>query len=244
MAFHAGSPTHRQGLDVVVINEPCTWSPFPDYSPHFRGLAKRSEITCLRQDKHDLKRIHIIGGKNHGKTTLVTELVHDLTERGYRVATIKHTHHQHELDTPGKDSYLHRQAGAKVVGIVARNLSAAYWPTPDRDLQFSDPYQQFTNLTANCDLILVEGDQQTEAAKIEVWRADVGPAPLAAADDSILAVVSDDPVPSTCHVYPRSDLSRLVSAIEDSLALMSDVKNGFLATYLQQRSPRSRARFA
>ncbi len=161
-----------------------------------------------------MKRIHIIGGKNHGKTTLVRELVRALSDRGYRVATIKHTHHQHELDTPGKDSFLHRQAGAKVVGIVARNLSAAYWPTPDRSSEPTDPYQQFMKLTANCDLVVVEGDQHTQAAKIEVWRAEVGRAPLAAEDDTILAVVSDDPVPLACRVYPRSDLSLLVTAIQ------------------------------
>ena len=45
-----------------------------------------------------MKRLHIIGGKNHGKTTLVVELVEEFTRRGMTVGTIKHTHHQHELD--------------------------------------------------------------------------------------------------------------------------------------------------
>jgi molybdopterin-guanine dinucleotide biosynthesis protein MobB len=162
-----------------------------------------------------MNRLHIVGRKNHGKTALIADLVAHFTSQGLSVATIKHTHHAHELDTPGKDSFLHRQAGANVVGIVARNLSAAFWPTPDRDSESTDQYRQFEKLTADCDLVLVEGDQHTKAAKIEVWRANVGSAPLAAEDNSILAVVTDDPIPVACHIYPRSDLSILVTAIQE-----------------------------
>ena len=60
----------------------------------------------------------IAGYKNAGKTTLVVELVRELTARGLRVATVKHAHHEFDIDHPGKDSYLHREAGATEV-IVA-----------------------------------------------------------------------------------------------------------------------------
>ena len=59
-----------------------------------------------------MKRVHVIGGKNHGKTTLIMDLIRELTARGLQVGTIKHTHHKHELDIPGKDSYRHRESGA------------------------------------------------------------------------------------------------------------------------------------
>ena len=73
-------------------------------------------------------RIHIVGRRNSGKTTLVCELVAALTKRGYRVATIKHTHHHHELDTPGKDSWHHREAGAAAVGILSPRMTAMFFP--------------------------------------------------------------------------------------------------------------------
>ena len=57
----------------------------------------------------------IIGWKNSGKTTLVVALVRELTARGFRVATVKHAHHAFDIDQPGKDSYLHREAGAQDV---------------------------------------------------------------------------------------------------------------------------------
>jgi len=161
-----------------------------------------------------MNRLHIVGRKNHGKTTLVAELVAHFTNQGLSVATIKHTHHAHELDTPGKDSFCHRQAGACLVGIVAKNLSAAYWPTPASESDSSVQYEEFERLAEKCDLVLVEGDLHATAPKIEVWRAAIGPAPLAVENDSILAVVSDDPAPVACDTYPRRDLSTLTARIQ------------------------------
>ena len=74
-----------------------------------------------------VKRIHIVGRKNHGKTTLVVDLIQAMRKAGCRVGSIKHTHHGHELDTPGKDSHRHRTAGADVVGICSPSLNALFW---------------------------------------------------------------------------------------------------------------------
>jgi len=75
-----------------------------------------------------MRRLHIVGRKNSGKTTFIVELVRYFTSSGLRIGTIKHTHHQHELDTPGKDSHRHREAGAQVVGILSRAMSAVFLP--------------------------------------------------------------------------------------------------------------------
>ena len=77
-----------------------------------------------------MKRLHIVGRKNSGKTTLIVDLVQLLTKNGCRVGTIKHTHHHHELDTPGKDSHRHREAGAELVGVVSRSMTAVFRPRP------------------------------------------------------------------------------------------------------------------
>jgi molybdopterin-guanine dinucleotide biosynthesis protein B len=152
-----------------------------------------------------MKRLHIIGGKNHGKTTLIVELVREFTRRGILVGTIKHTHHRHELDVPGKDSYQHRTAGAAVVGILSPSMTAIFLPTPvDRGAE--DRYAAFAPWFAHCALVLVEGDSQTRAPKIEVWRAERATSPLAADDTSVLAVVTDDPIPISAEVLPRSDI--------------------------------------
>lgn len=162
-----------------------------------------------------LKRIHIVGRKNSGKTTLITELVAQLTTRGCRVGTIKHTHHHHELDTPGKDSHRHREAGAAVVGILSPGMSAMFRPN-SHGLGSAERYSEMAALFSDCDLVLVEGDLGTTAPKIEVWRAVVSARPLADEDASIAALVTEDTIEIRVPVWRRSD----VSAVADQLLLM------------------------
>lgn len=154
-----------------------------------------------------MRRLHVLGRKNHGKTTLVAELVAELTRRGWRIGTIKHTHHHHELDTPGKDSHRHRLAGSQVVGILSPRMNAVFWePAPVAEPS-SPPhipgaveaethrYADFERFMHACDLVVVEGDTMTDADKIEVWRAGLESRPIAAGQPSILAMVTDDDLP-------------------------------------------------
>ncbi|MBC7968392.1 MAG: molybdopterin-guanine dinucleotide biosynthesis protein B [Fuerstia sp.] len=158
-------------------------------------------------------RIHIVGRKNSGKTTLVCELVREFTARGLKVATVKHTHHHHELDTPGKDSHKHRQAGAAAVGILSPHMTALFIPT-EREQRGESRYVQFEVQFSDCDLILVEGDLQATAPRIEVWRSTGSESPYAANDSAIAAVVSDDaPQGLTCAVWRRQDVATIADNI-------------------------------
>ena len=160
-----------------------------------------------------MKRIHIVGHKNSGKTTLIVQLVGELARKGYRVGTIKHTHHHHELDIPGKDSYRHREAGAESVGVISQRMNAIFWPqSKGRDK--SDTYQQFERMMNQCDIVLVEGDSQADVPKIEVFRTDTGQEPKALSDSTIRALVTDDEVAIEIPVWNRSDLKMIVENIE------------------------------
>jgi molybdopterin-guanine dinucleotide biosynthesis protein MobB len=154
-----------------------------------------------------LKRVHIVGRKNSGKTTLIVDLVQHLTANGYRVGTIKHTHHHHELDTPGKDSHRHREAGAAVVGILSPGMTAVFRPTDRAGNDTTDRYDELAPMFADCDLVLVEGNLQTTAFKVEVWRAAVTEQPIAAQDSSIAAVITDDAVRVAVPTWSRADIS-------------------------------------
>ena len=166
----------------------------------------------------DFNRIHIIGRQNHGKTTLVAELVREFSVRGRRVGTIKHTHHQHELDTPGKDSHVHRVAGAEAVGILSPSMSAVFLPQNDQASNKEDRYSQILPLMTTCEFVLVEGDSQTCAPKIEVWRAALDTPAIASDDQSILAVVTDDSYrDGKTLVLPRCDVARLAEWIEETV---------------------------
>jgi molybdopterin-guanine dinucleotide biosynthesis protein B len=157
-----------------------------------------------------MQRLHIVGRKNHGKTTLVVELVAELTRRGRRVGTIKHSRHIHELDAPGTDSFRHRHAGAQAAAIVSAELVGVFFPRPP----LLDVYERLEPLYAQCDLVLVEGHIDLPGTKIEVWRAGLGTASLAAERDDIAAVVSDDPLNVAVSVLPRHPIDRVVEYAE------------------------------
>ena len=155
-----------------------------------------------------VKQIHIVGRKNSGKTTLITEVVSHLTDLGYRVGTIKHTHHRHGNDTTGKDSYRHREAGAAVVGILSATTSGVFQPVKRHDRSTGN-YGRILPMFSEYDLVLVEGDLAADAPKLEVWRAANNTGLLAAKDPSIIAVVTDDPLELAAPLLSRSDVAGL-----------------------------------
>lgn len=152
-----------------------------------------------------MNRIHIVGRKNHGKTTLIVELLHELRTRGVPVGSIKHSSHTHELDTPGKDSHRHRQAGAEPASIVTPTSIGVFLPRPATSV-----YDLLEPLYADCDLVIVEGNIDAVGTKIEVWRAAMGTPCLAADHADIRAVISDDQPPVSIPTWPRGDVVRIV----------------------------------
>jgi len=170
-----------------------------------------------------MNRVHLIGRKNHGKTTLVTELVAEFRRRGLRVGTIKHTHHRHELDTPGKDSHRHRESGAAVVGVLTHSMSAVYRPFSEEcaatgRLDNEPRYAAMAPAFADCDLVLVEGDTHAAALKLEVWRAALDTEPLARQIPGIAAVATDDPLEDPVSVLPRANVAAVADFILEALS--------------------------
>jgi len=157
-----------------------------------------------------MKILHVVGRTNHGKTALVEALVGELVRQGVRVGTIKHCRGDHELDTPGKDSFRHRQAGADPVAVITPSLTALYQPRRANDA----PYDQVRPAFENCDLVLVEGDAEGPGPKIEVWRAAAGSRPLATEREDILGVVTDDAVDVPAPVWPRQDVAGLAARVQ------------------------------
>jgi molybdopterin-guanine dinucleotide biosynthesis protein B len=161
-----------------------------------------------------------VGRKNHGKTTLMLRLVRELTLRGYRVGTIKHTRHVHDLDAPGTDSYRHRDAGGAPAAIVTGDLTGIFLPCDPG----ADVYERLAPLYAACDLILVEGDLDSPGPKIEVWRAALGTPCLAAERPDIALVVTDDPLPEGIPTLSPRQLDGLLERIFSLVATIGAVR--------------------
>jgi len=158
-----------------------------------------------------MKAIHIIGRKNSGKTTLIVELIQHFAVRGINVGSVKHTHHRHELDIPGKDSFRHREAGANPVAILSPGMSAVFRPNASGEA--TDGFAWIEPLFAGCELVLVEGNSSTSQTKLEVWRQEVGNPPMALDDPGVQAVISDDAPAVKQPVWGRKDVDELAERI-------------------------------
>nr|CAD6414407.1 molybdopterin-guanine dinucleotide biosynthesis protein B [Rhizobium sp. Q54] len=131
----------------------------------------------------------IAGWKNSGKTGLAVRLVEEFTRRGYRISTIKHAHHDFDIDRVGADSYRHRQAGAHEVALVSGTRFAVM-----HELRGA-PEPSFEDILARlspCDLVLVEGYKREPVPKIEARRREAAKRePLAPSDPHIVAIAAD-----------------------------------------------------
>lgn len=134
----------------------------------------------------------VIGRSGSGKTTLLEYVVQEMAARGLRVNLIKHSHHDLALEPPQKDSARLRMAGAAEVLVaspyrfaIVHELRGAPEPTLTQQLARMGP----------ADLTLVEGFKTDPIAKLEVFRHEVGQAPLYPHDPHVIAVASDSPAP-------------------------------------------------
>jgi molybdopterin-guanine dinucleotide biosynthesis protein B len=157
-----------------------------------------------------MRLLGIVGWSGAGKTTLLVKLIPALVERGLRIATVKHAHHEFEIDRPGKDSFVHRQAGAgEVIVSSARRFALIHELAKD---EAEPSLAALLTRLSPCDLVLVEGFKTLPHPKLEVFRAANGREPLHPNDTQILAVASDRPFPQAgIPVIPLDD----VEAIRD-----------------------------
>lgn len=154
-----------------------------------------------------MRVIGLAGWSGAGKTTVLTRLIPELARRGVSVSTLKHAHHAFDLDTPGKDSYAHREAGAREVLISSERRWALM-----RELR-DEPEATLPELLARLspvDLVIIEGFKREPHAKIEIHRAANGKPPLHPGDPTIVAVASDIAFP---------DAGRPVIDIDDVTAI-------------------------
>jgi len=145
----------------------------------------------------------IAGWKNSGKTGLAVRLVSELIARGYTVSTIKHAHHDFDIDKIGADSFRHREAGAHEVTIVSGTRYAIMHElrgAPEPSLA------EVLARLAPCDIVLIEGYKREPVPKIEARRLDAkSREPLAPTDPHIVAIAADHPVADTS--LPTFDLN-------------------------------------
>jgi molybdopterin-guanine dinucleotide biosynthesis adapter protein len=178
---------------------------------------------------HAARVLGITGWSGSGKTTLLTRLLPVLTARGLRIATLKHAHHDFDVDTPGKDSWAHRAAGASEV-IVA---SSRRWvQMHELGGEAEPPLAALLARVSPCDLVLVEGWKRERHPRMEIFRPVLGQAPLWPADPGIVAVAGEGPpVAGAPRWVPLDDVAAVAACVLDSALPLADV----LATLAARR---------
>ncbi|ANE55575.1 molybdopterin-guanine dinucleotide biosynthesis protein B [Methylomonas sp. DH-1] len=130
-----------------------------------------------------------------GKTTLLAKLIPLLKAHALRIGVIKHSHHDFEIDKPGKDSFELRKAGASPVLLVSQYRRAIVEElSPTADVKLADQLAALSGI--QLDLVLVEGFRDETFPKIELHRPALGKPLLYPHDPWIIAVASDRPLPT------------------------------------------------
>ncbi len=134
-----------------------------------------------------------------GKTTLLERVIPLLKAAGIRLALIKHSHHDCEMDKPGKDSYRLRMAGAGQM-LLASKYRTTWIMEGDAETE-PDLFELLPRLnTSSLDLVLVEGFRHQPFPKIEIHRPVLGKPLLCLEDEDIIALVSDEPDVAGCNL--------------------------------------------
>ncbi len=168
-----------------------------------------------------MKIFGITGWKNSGKTTLVVNIVSTLRERGYSVSTLKHAHHNFDIDKEGTDSFKHREAGAGEVMIMSNNRWALMHElTGEGEPEMQDLLAKMTPV----DIVIVEGFKLQNHPKLQVIRPDNNPDRLPESIKNLVAIASDETVDAASYgcngpVFDLGQVDAIVDFIVDHCQL-------------------------
>ena len=161
--------------------------------------------------------ISIVGRSQSGKTTLIERLIPVLKGRGYKIGTIKHSHHIFDFDKTGKDSWRHKDAGAETVIIAS----------PDKIAMVKNDHQGtlagLEKFFDDLDLVITEGYKKESKPKIEVIRAARHADALLKNDSHLVAVVSDVDLQLEVPVFGLEDIDQLADFIEEKYLLRLNI---------------------
>ena len=130
----------------------------------------------------------LAGWSGSGKTTLISNLIPELKKMSISVSTLKHAHEGFDIDKPGKDSYVHRESGAREVLISSNKRFAIMHEYNKDEISLNSLIKKLSPV----DLILVEGWKKENIKKVEIYRKELNKPLLCTKDKNIIAVATND----------------------------------------------------
>ncbi|MGI6095772.1 MAG: molybdopterin-guanine dinucleotide biosynthesis protein B [Lachnospiraceae bacterium] len=182
------------------------------------AYRKLLEVSGCEQETKKPYILAVSGVKNSGKTTFLTKLIPALTEKGYRVAVIKHDGHDFQPDVEGTDSYRMREAGAYGCGI----FSSGKWMVIKEEPHVSEI--QLMEAFPEADIILLEGFKGSDYPKFEIVRSGISEMPVCKAE-TLLAVVTDvKTIPEGMLTVGLDDISSCIEILEKAWKKSNDAE--------------------
>ena len=170
-----------------------------------------------------MKVIGLAGWSGAGKTTLLTRAIPHLIARGLRVSVIKHAHHKFDVDVPGKDSWLHREAGAEEVLVSSGRRWALMHELRDAP---EPPLRALLGKMSPVDLVVIEGYKTDSHRKIEVHRAANGKPLLFPEDAAIVGIVTDIAVETGLPTAHLDDIPAVADMMQRAAVVVADILAG------------------
>src|SRR6201996_743016 len=168
-----------------------------------------------------MRVIGLSGWSGAGKTTLLSKVIPCLLGRGLRVSVVKHAHHDFDIDVPGKDSWVHRQAGATEVLVGSARRWALMHELRDTD---EPPLTALLAKLSPVDLVVVEGFKREPIRKIEVHRGANGKPALFPDDPDIVGLVTDaGDLDCNLPAVHIDDIERAADLVQQLATPLSDV---------------------
>ncbi|WP_424626851.1 molybdopterin-guanine dinucleotide biosynthesis protein B [Bradyrhizobium sp. SYSU BS000235] len=167
-----------------------------------------------------MKVIGLAGWSGAGKTTLLTRLIPHFVAEGLRVSTIKHAHHNFDVDVPGKDSWVHRQSGATEVLVS----SGRRWALMHELRDAPEPaLREHLKRMSVVDLVVVEGFKADTHPKIEVHRAANGKPLLFPDDPAIVGIATDQKIDTRLPLADLDDIPAIATMILEFAAPIDEL---------------------
>ena len=154
------------------------------------------------------KIIGITGWKDVGKTYYASLIIKSLVKKGYKVGSIKHAHHDFDIDKPGTDSFKHREAGSNQVIVSSSKRWAKITENNNKNEKSLD---ELIKELHNVDIIIVEGYKKDNHPKIEILSKDLKNRNRET--NNVIAIVSDDLKDTIIPVFKKNDIENLVEFI-------------------------------
>ena len=162
----------------------------------------------------------IVGWSGSGKTHLICRIIKYLNNKKLNISSIKHSHHNFEVDKKGKDSYEHLRSGSKEVVIYNEYKFAMITQKKNKQINLKDIINKFSSDT---DIILIEGLKKGPTKKIEVFKDSIKKPLLCLNDNNIKALVFDKISPKISQIsLPKFHIDE---TIKISSFILKEIEN-------------------